>query len=110
MPRTRRWIRRDLVQGDHWTELKSRPRLDPHGRRIDLMDRHGIERSDPVSLTRPRCSAHPRSNSSAPMKWRGGPTIFWRPKSPSARTASARFAALPMQDPDLRDPASSSAA
>ena len=86
-----------LVQGDHWTELKSRL-LDLHGRRIDLMDRHGIERMI-LSLNAPAVQAIPDLKRANEVARRANDILAAEvAKRPDRFSA---FAALPIQDPDL---------
>src|SRR5580704_18526284 len=86
-----------LVQGDHWTELKSRL-LDLHGRRIDLMDRHGIERMI-LSLNAPAVQAIPNLKRANEVARRANDILAAEvAKRPDRFSA---FAALPMQDADL---------
>src|SRR6478736_6398518 len=86
-----------LVQGDHWTELRSRL-LDLHGRRIDLMDRHGIERMI-LSLNAPAVQAIPDLKRANEVARRANDILAAEvAKRPDRFSA---FAALPMQDPDL---------
>ena len=86
-----------LVQGDHWTELKSRL-LDLHGRRIDLMDRHGIERMI-LSLNAPAVQGIPDVKRANEVAQRANDILAAEiAKRPDRFSA---FAALPMQDADL---------
>jgi 2,3-dihydroxybenzoate decarboxylase len=82
--------------GDHvWPELKDRL-LDFHGRRIELMDRHGIETMI-LSLNAPAVQAIPDPNRAAEVARRANDFLAEQVQQRPDRFQA--FAALPMQDP-----------
>src|SRR6478672_1653255 len=85
-----------LVQGDHWTELRSRL-LDLHGRRIDLMDRHGIERMI-LSLNAPAVQAIPDVKRAIEVARIANDVLAEEVAKRQDRFSG--LAALPMQDPE----------
>ncbi len=82
---------------DVWAELESRL-LDIHGRRIELMDRHGIETMI-LSLNAPAVQAIPDPERAAEVARRANDFLAERVVQQPDRFQA--FAALPMQDPDV---------
>jgi len=82
---------------DVWTELESRL-LDIHGRRIELMDRHGIETMI-LSLNAPAVQAIPDPNRAAEVARRANDFLAERVQRQPDRFQA--FAALAMQDPEV---------
>lgn len=82
---------------DVWAELESRL-LDIHGRRIELMDRHGIETMI-LSLNAPAVQAIPDPVRAAEVARRANDFLAERVLQQPDRFQA--FAALPMQDPDV---------
>lgn len=80
-----------------WAELESRL-LDIHGRRIELMDRHGIETMI-LSLNAPAVQAIPDPERAAEVARRANDFLAERVLQQPDRFQA--FAALPMQDPDV---------
>ncbi len=81
---------------DVWSELESRL-LDIHGRRIELMDRHGIETMI-LSLNAPAVQAIPDPKRAAEVARRANDFLAEQVQQRPDRFQA--FAALPMQDPD----------
>lgn len=82
---------------DVWAELESRL-LDIHGRRIELMDKHGIETMI-LSLNAPAVQAIPDPTRAAEVARRANDFLAEQVQQRSDRFQA--FAALPMQDPDV---------
>jgi predicted TIM-barrel fold metal-dependent hydrolase len=82
---------------DVWAELESRL-LDIHGRRIELMDRHGIEMMI-LSLNAPAVQAIPDPVRAAEVARRANDFLAEQMQQQPDRFQA--FAALPMQDPDV---------
>lgn len=82
---------------DVWTELESRL-LDIHGRRIELMDRHGIETMI-LSLNAPAVQAIPDPDRAANVARKANDFLAEQVQQRPDRFQA--FAALPMQDPDV---------
>jgi 2,3-dihydroxybenzoate decarboxylase len=82
---------------DVWTELEGRL-LDIHGRRIELMDRHGIETMI-LSLNAPAVQAVPDPGRAAEVARRANDFLVEQMQRRPDRFQA--FAALPMQDPDV---------
>jgi len=80
-----------------WAELESRL-LDIHGRRIELMDRHGIETMI-LSLNAPAVQAIPDPERAAEVARRANDFLAEQVLQQPDRFQA--FAALPMQDPDV---------
>ena len=87
-----------FVPDAYWPELKDRL-LDIQDRRLAQMDAHGIEMMI-LSLNAPAVQAIP-DVAARQRDCASAPTIFSPSRSRNGPTASRRFAALPMQDPDL---------
>ena len=85
------------LAADVWSELESRL-LDIHGRRIELMDRHGIETMI-LSLNAPAVQAIPDPNRAAEIARRANDFLAEQVQQRPDRFQA--FAALPMQDPDV---------
>jgi 2,3-dihydroxybenzoate decarboxylase len=85
------------LAGDVWSELESRL-LDIHGRRIELMDRHGIETMI-LSLNAPAVQAVPDPGRAAEVARRANDFLAEQMQRRPDRFQA--FAALPMQDPDV---------
>jgi 2,3-dihydroxybenzoate decarboxylase len=81
---------------DVWAELESRL-LDIHSRRIELMDRHGIETMI-LSLNAPAVQAIPDPDRAAEVARRANDFLAEQVQQQPDRFQA--FAALPMQDPD----------
>lgn len=85
-----------FVPGDYWTELQSRL-LDIHGKRLDLMDKHGIETMI-LSLNAPAVQAIPGVERAIEIAKRANDVLAEEcAKRPDRFRA---FAALPLQDPE----------
>jgi len=82
---------------DVWSELQSRL-LDFHGRRIELMDRHGIETMI-LSLNAPAVQAIADPKRAAEVARRANDFLAEQVQQRPDRFQA--FAALPMQDPDV---------
>jgi 2,3-dihydroxybenzoate decarboxylase len=82
---------------DVWAELESRL-LDIHGRRIELMDKHGIETMI-LSLNAPAVQAVPDPQRAAEVARKANDFLAERVLQQPDRFQA--FAALPMQDPDV---------
>ena len=86
-----------FVPDDHWQELKSRL-LDIQERRLELMDRHGVERMI-LSLNAPAVQAIPDPRRANEIARRANDYLASEAAKRPDRFSA--FAALPMQDPDL---------
>ena len=82
---------------DIWPELSSRL-LDIHGRRLELMDRHGIETTI-LSLNAPAVQAIPDTDRAVDIARRANDFLAEQVQARPDRFQA--FAALPMQDPDI---------
>lgn len=85
------------LANDVWTELESRL-LDIHGRRIELMDEHGIETMI-LSLNAPAVQAIPDRDRAADVARHANDFLAEQVQQRPDRFQA--FAALPMQDPDM---------
>lgn len=85
-----------FVPGDYWTELQSRL-LDIHGKRLSLMDQHGIETMI-LSLNAPAVQAIPDTGRAVAIARLANDVLAEEcAKRPDRFRA---FAALPLQDPE----------
>lgn len=85
-----------FVPGDYWIELQSRL-LDIHGKRLSLMDQHGIETMI-LSLNAPAVQAIPDTNRAVAIARLANDVLAEEcAKRPDRFRA---FAALPLQDPE----------
>ncbi len=85
-----------FVPGDYWEELQHRL-LDIHGKRLDLMDEHGIETMI-LSLNAPAVQAISERTKAIDIAKRANDVLAEQcAKRPDRFRA---FAALPLQDPD----------
>jgi len=82
---------------DVWAELESRL-LDIHGRRVELMDKHGIETMI-LSLNAPAVQAIPDPQRAAEVARKANDFLAEQVQQRPDRFQA--FAALPMQDPDV---------